>query len=87
MAEMKDVVGSLLGRWAVPTLKVVQIVRIRFFASYFFLLPFSFPRTTAVGLREFVPYGSFGQDRDSCKRICAICLPIHSHFNNKMLAI
>ena len=26
MAEMKDVVGSLLGRWAVPALKVVQIV-------------------------------------------------------------
>ncbi len=26
MAEMKDVVGSLLGRWAVPALKLIQIV-------------------------------------------------------------
>lgn len=26
MAEMKDVVTSLLGRWAVPALKLIQIV-------------------------------------------------------------
>lgn len=33
MADMKDVVNSLLGHWAIPALKLIQIVSLLFYLN------------------------------------------------------